>query len=230
MLEILKTLKETPLPIVLVIGGLIFLLIPFIQKINAKEVGVETTNQSLAGFIGFILLVIGIGLYIVPSGTANSTTPTVIPQPVISATETQIVVPVQATNIIQPSAIPTLFSPPLPTNTIIPPTSFVPNPKCPSVIKRQLIEQWAQIGDVSTKEEARKYIDDFDRQRIGGEFVVNDVLPAGVAIVTDFGNGESNTYLTLPVRAIVHYHSYGVFEITSSYTAIQTGACMTIIP
>jgi hypothetical protein len=224
MLEILKTLKDTPLPIVLVIGGLIFLLIPFIQKINAKEVGVETTNQSLAGFIGFMLLVIGIGLYIVPSGTATSTLPTAIPQPMTSATETQMVVPVQ------PSAIPTLFSLPLPTNTIIPPTSFVPDPKCPSVIQRQLIEQWAQIGDVSTKEEAKKYIDNFDRQRIGGEFLVNAVLPAGVAIVTDFGNGESNTYLTLPVRAIVHYHSYGVFEVISDYTAIQTGACMTIIP
>lgn len=110
------------------------------------------------------------------------------------------------------------------------PTSFVPNPKCPSVIKREVIEQWAQIGDVATKQESQKYIDDFDRQRMGGEFVVNDVLPAGVAIVTDFGNGESNIYLTLPVRAIVHYHSFGVFEVTSDYTAIQTGACMTIVP
>lgn len=109
-------------------------------------------------------------------------------------------------------------------------TSFVPNSKCPSVIKREVIEQWAQIGDVATKQESKKYIDDFDRQRMSGEFVVNDVLPAGVAIVTDFGNGESNIYLTLPVRAIVHYHSYGVFEVTSDYTAIQTGACMTIIP
>ncbi len=76
MLEILKTLKDTPLPIVLVIGGLIFLLIPFIQKIQAKEVGVETANQSFAGFIGVVLLVIGIGLYIVPSGTTASTAPT----------------------------------------------------------------------------------------------------------------------------------------------------------
>jgi uncharacterized protein YjeT (DUF2065 family) len=77
MLEILKTLKDTPLPIVLVIGGLIFLLIPFIQKIQAKEVGVETANQSFAGFIGVVLLLVGIGLYIIPSGATASTTPTV---------------------------------------------------------------------------------------------------------------------------------------------------------
>ena len=76
MLEILKTLKDTPLPIVLVIGGLIFLLIPFVQKIQAKEVGFETANQSFAGVIGVVLLIIGIGLYIVPSGTAVSTMPT----------------------------------------------------------------------------------------------------------------------------------------------------------
>lgn len=120
--------------------------------------------------------------------------------------------------------------PPVIQPTTIAPTLFVPNSKCPSVIKREAIEQWAQIGDVSTKQESQKYIDDFDRQRMGGEFVVNDVLPAGVAIVTDFGNGKSNIYLTLPVRAIVHYHSFGVFEVTSDYTAIQTGACMTIIP
>jgi hypothetical protein len=89
MLEILKTLKDTPLPIVLVIGGLIFLLIPFIQKISSKEVGVETTNQSFAGIIGFVLLVTGIGLYIVPSGTTTSTPPTAIP-PVVVLTESPI--------------------------------------------------------------------------------------------------------------------------------------------
>jgi len=89
MLEILKTLKDTPLPIVLVIGGLIFLLIPFIQKISSKEVGVETTNQSFAGLIGFLLLVMGIGLYVVPSGNSVSSSPTAIPPLVIPASETQ---------------------------------------------------------------------------------------------------------------------------------------------
>lgn len=128
-----------------------------------------------------------------------------------------------------PTTPPTLPTQPPAIQTAVSP-SFVPNPKCPSVISRQSIEQWAQIGEVSTKSEARKYIDDFDRQRIGGEFTINTVLPAGVAIVTDFGNGESNIYLTLPVRAIAHYHSYGIFEVLSDYAAIQTGACMTIKP
>jgi uncharacterized protein YjeT (DUF2065 family) len=103
MLEILKTLKETPLPIVLVIGGLIFLLIPFIQKINAKEVGVETTNHFFAGIIGFILLVVGIGLYIIPSGTAASTASTVT-QVEQQPTSTQV----QSTSTTAPIPTPTI--------------------------------------------------------------------------------------------------------------------------
>lgn len=106
---------------------------------------------------------------------------------------------------------------------------FVPFPECPSVVPRKTIEQWAQAGEI-TKLEAQNYIADFDRMRIGGEFKIGAVLRPGTAIVTDFGNGESNKYLTLPVRAIAHYHSYGVFEVTSDYVAVQTGACMTIMP
>ncbi|MBL8098612.1 MAG: hypothetical protein JNK81_05490 [Anaerolineales bacterium] len=89
MLEILKTLKDTPLPIVLVIGGLIFLLIPFIQKISSKEVGFETTNQSFAGIIGFILLATGIGLYIIPPGATTAIPHTTIPPVVVPSTESQ---------------------------------------------------------------------------------------------------------------------------------------------
>jgi hypothetical protein len=100
---------------------------------------------------------------------------------------------------------------------------------CPSVISRRTIEQWAQAGEIS-KPQAQTYIDDFDRMRKGGEYTIGTVLPAGVAIVTDFGNGESDIYLTLPVKGIAHYHSWGVFEVTSEYQAIQTGSCMTIVP
>ena len=101
MLEILKTLKDTPLPIVLVIGGLIFLLIPFIQKISSKEVGVETTNQSFAGLIGFVLLVMGIGLYVVPSGISVASSPTAIPPLAIPANETPVTYqPVSSTPVI----------------------------------------------------------------------------------------------------------------------------------
>ena len=76
MLELLKSLKETPLPIVLVIGGLAFLFFSLIKTAKVKEFEFESSNKFIAGIIGFILLVVGIGLYIIPSGTAASTPPT----------------------------------------------------------------------------------------------------------------------------------------------------------
>ena len=109
MLEVLKTLKETPLPLVLVIGGLIFLLIPFIQKIQAKEIGVETANQFGAGIIGFVLLVTGIGLYIIPSGTAVPTLPvnisaTALASPADSQPTEQLTSPTTASRMIPQTA------------------------------------------------------------------------------------------------------------------------------
>lgn len=108
-------------------------------------------------------------------------------------------------------------------------SSPMPVSQCPSVISRDLIEEWAQIGETSIAI-AENSINNFDRMRVGGEYKIGDILPAGVAIVTDFGDGESDVYLTLPVRAIAHYHSWGVFEVTSDYNAIQAGSCMTIAP
>jgi len=109
------------------------------------------------------------------------------------------------------------------------PASLTLNAKCPSAIQRQTIEEWARVGEI-TKAEAQTYINSFDQIRSGGEFSSGDSLPTGTAIITDFGNGESDIYLALPVRAIAHYRSWGVFEVTSEYQAIHAGACMTITP
>jgi hypothetical protein len=131
MLEILTTLKETPLPLVLVIGGLIFLLIPFIQKIQAKEVGVEIRNHLGAGIIGFVLLVTGIGLYTLPSGATPPTLPTELPQ---SATST-IIIPQESSSstpeVVLPQPTVTVLQPVF-TPTAIPPT-FAPDPSCMTV-------------------------------------------------------------------------------------------------
>lgn len=85
------------------------------------------------------------------------------------------------------------------------------------------------MGETS-KSQAQAYINEFDKARTGGEFRAQDVLPVGVVIVTDFGNGESYIYQTMPVKPIVHYRSWGVFEVTSEYKAVHPGSCMTIIP
>ena len=73
MIELLKTLRDTPLPSLLVIGGLIFLLIPFIRGTKGT-VEIETTNKGFATFLGAILLIGGVGLYIFPGLFSTPTT------------------------------------------------------------------------------------------------------------------------------------------------------------
>ena len=71
MFEILQTLKDTPLPSILVIGGLVFLLLPFIKK-TGGAVEIETGNKGIAALIGMALLLSGIALYILPVTTSSS--------------------------------------------------------------------------------------------------------------------------------------------------------------
>jgi hypothetical protein len=65
MIEILKTLRDTPLPSILVVGGLVFLLLPFLKK-TGGAIEIESTNKGVAAIIGIFLLASGIGLYILP--------------------------------------------------------------------------------------------------------------------------------------------------------------------
>lgn len=211
---------------VVFIVGAIFLIIGLVGggiKIGVKEgeasiPKMNTFGRILAFVIG--LGFIGFGLWRDLYPPLSAFIPTATPLAQMKTTEPPRVD--STPQVVQPTN-----SVHLP--TISPTALFVPEIKCPSVISRQLIEQWSQIGE-TTKSDAERYIDEFDRMRTKGEFIPKDVLPVGVAIVTDFGNGESYIYQTLPVRAIVHYRSFGVFEITAEYTAVQTGACMTIMP
>jgi hypothetical protein len=66
MIELLKTLKDTPLPSILVIGGILFLLLSFVRKIG-RYIELEPTKVWLVGFIGVILLFSGVGLYLIPA-------------------------------------------------------------------------------------------------------------------------------------------------------------------
>jgi hypothetical protein len=101
MLELLRTIRDTPLPLVLVIGGMIFLFVSFVRAIRSRDLGIEIANPRAAGILGFVLLVIGIGLFLVPSRTTASTPPTAISATVIPAT-----------TFVQPTALPTTTIPP----------------------------------------------------------------------------------------------------------------------
>jgi hypothetical protein len=90
MVEILKTLKDTPLPSILVIGGILFLLLSFVRKVGSN-IELEPEKKWLVGFIGIILLCSGVGLSAIPAiQTPLSVAPTEMP---IVETPTQAIPP-----------------------------------------------------------------------------------------------------------------------------------------
>ena len=92
MVEILKTLRDTPLPSLLVIGGLVFLLIPFLRG-SRGSIEIDTTNRGFATFLGAILLMGGIGLYILPAFVSVPSTNTATEPPTTSPVVSQYQTP-----------------------------------------------------------------------------------------------------------------------------------------
>lgn len=96
------------MPSILVIGGLVFLLLPFLKK-TGGAVEIETSNKGLAAVIGAILLASGIGLYLLPTPSTNPNTSSEMSEPAVAATrpsETQL------------SIVPTATSKPLSTHSV----------------------------------------------------------------------------------------------------------------
>jgi hypothetical protein len=82
--DYLKLLRDTPLPSILVIGGIIFLLLSVLQKAGTS---VETKPgwERFSILIGVILLISGIGLYLVPpTSPLPSSAATQSPSPIDS--------------------------------------------------------------------------------------------------------------------------------------------------
>ncbi len=95
MIEILKTLRDTPLPSILVVGGLVFLLLPFLKK-PGGAIEIEPANKGVAAIIGIFLLASGIGLYILPL-SAPPPTQTSSGQQSPSQPQSQLVIVITAT-------------------------------------------------------------------------------------------------------------------------------------
>ncbi len=95
MIQIITALKDTPVPTILIVGGLLFLLLAITSRFVGR-IEVSPTRQKWAGLIGVFLLLAGLFLYIVPSATASSTptipsTPTLTPTPTPTPTGPTIV-------------------------------------------------------------------------------------------------------------------------------------------
>lgn len=81
--EILISLYDTPIPAILVIGGVVFLFFAYVNKIGG-DIQTDPKNKRSMIKIGSILIIVGIGLYAAPvilqtssegnSNSSNSTT------------------------------------------------------------------------------------------------------------------------------------------------------------
>ncbi len=96
--NVLSVLKDTPLPTILVVAGIAFLLLALAGQV-AGRIEVPPPRQKWAGAVGILFLVAGIGLSMVPPPLPTETArPTVTQTPVPSppeATPTPSLIPTQ---------------------------------------------------------------------------------------------------------------------------------------
>jgi len=111
--ELFGNLEKTPVPAVLVIAGLIFLLLSMAGKL-AGQIEIPESRQTIAGAIGIVLLCSGIFLYVLPEIGNLSPSVTVTPMPsttndLTSSTSTSIPQPSETINpIATETSVPTI--------------------------------------------------------------------------------------------------------------------------
>lgn len=78
MENIIKTLKDTPIPTVLVWAGLFFILLTFVSKIGGM-IEVQPNQKKLTLFVGLFLLSVGIvlNIYSIKPNTKKPAPPTI---------------------------------------------------------------------------------------------------------------------------------------------------------
>lgn len=103
-----------------------------------------------------------------------------------------------------------------------------PESLCPTSISQSVINSWKiGVADVPT---VHSYINDFDRDRRGGEFAKNTSIPAGVIVAMNFDEVDASAWSQYPVVAIVHSGSWGLFQTTGDFISPNTGACRVLVP
>jgi len=70
-MEILTVLKDTPIPTLLVAGGLVFLILAIVSQAGGKF-KVASKRQNISIVIGIVLLLFGVVLYLIPTMKPDS--------------------------------------------------------------------------------------------------------------------------------------------------------------
>jgi len=92
-MEFIKTLQGTPIPTLLVIGGLIFLFLGLATLKKPIVISITSGGRKISGGIGLLLLLVGIGLYLFPQKPSSPGDSTVTPtlfNPLSTETFTEI--------------------------------------------------------------------------------------------------------------------------------------------
>ena len=124
--DIITTLQNTPVPTILVVGGIVFLFLAVVGQFAGK-IDVPPKRQKWAGIIGALLLFSGVALYVVPPVPPTIPTPTPVPSvtPSTSTPTATLVVPTDTPTLKPPTNTPIpepTDTPEPPTNTPLPPT------------------------------------------------------------------------------------------------------------
>lgn len=135
LLKTLQMLRDTPVPVILVGGGVLFLFVAVGGQLGAK-VSTDKVKQRYAAITGILLLLAGIGLYVVPS--VLSTTPPPTPTDITDATfETQTAIPTPLTSTPEEKPLDTPTPEP-PSNTPVPEPTNTSTPK-PTVATSSIV-------------------------------------------------------------------------------------------
>jgi hypothetical protein len=92
--DLAKTISETPLPTIFVVGGILFLLLAMAGSVAGK-ITIEPGMRLTAGLVGTVLIVLGLLLFFVhnPTGPTATTSPTPTPPPPTPTTASPVPAP-----------------------------------------------------------------------------------------------------------------------------------------
>jgi hypothetical protein len=151
MEDVLSVLSDTPLPTILVVGGMFFLVLAFASQIGGK-IQPKPERQRLSGICGAVLLVAGIALYFIPRDSATGTEAT--PAGESPAAEAQVAVvetaAPEATVEQAPTAEPAATEPPAVQTPLASATSPPPEPPAGPAyaVSGAFADVWARHGDI----------------------------------------------------------------------------------
>lgn len=89
-MELLSSLSETPLPTILVIGGVFLLILAVVTELDGK-IKIKPQRQKIAAVFGIVLILVGVLLYLLP-GTKTGSASSPSPQPTPGTTARLLVV------------------------------------------------------------------------------------------------------------------------------------------